>query len=90
MEEDSYLIDAFSINFTLPEVGSENTYAINEDNVKKLFEDVEKDSLALDSKSITDSKKSRWRNGVPPSYWADGKNNIEVSDIDCGYQNNLS
>ena len=84
MEADSDLIDAFSINFTLPEVGSDKTHAINEDNVKKLFENVEKDSLALDSKSITDSKKSRWRNGVPPSYWVDGNYICEVCDIDCG------
>ena len=90
MEADSDIIDAFSINFTLPEVGSDKTYAINEDNVKKLFENVEKDSFALDSKSITDSKKSRWKNGVPPSYWVDGKYICEVCDIDCGYQNNLA
>ena len=90
MEVDSDLIDAFSINFTLPEVGSDKTYAIKEDNVKKLLENVEKDSLALDSKSTTDTKKSRWRNGVPPSYWVEGKYICEVCDIDCGYRNNLA
>ena len=74
MEVDPDLIDAFSINFTLPEVGSDKNQVINEVNVKKLLENVEKDSLASDSRSSTDPKKSKtwwrtlWRNGDPPSY----------------------
>ena len=35
------------------------------------------------------ANKTKWRNGVPPSYWVWGRYICEVCKKDCGYANNL-
>ena len=43
-------------------------------------------------KRITEKprKRTRWRNGAPPSYWVWGKYICEVCGRECGYANNLN
>ena len=40
--------------------------------------------------SETTLKRSRWRNGAPPSYWVWGKYICEVCGRECGYANNFN
>ena len=35
------------------------------------------------------ANKTKWRNGVPPSYWVWGRYICEICKKDCGYANNL-
>ena len=41
------------------------------------------------SSSVVEGGTTKWKNGVPPSYWVWGKYVCEVCKKDCGYANNL-
>jgi len=55
-----------------------------EDNSNPAFDKFE-ESASLDSAQ----NKTKWRGGVPPSYWVWGRYICEVCKKDCGYANNL-
>ena len=60
------------------------------DSKMEVVEDVSEESNMSSTKGDGEAFKTKWRNGVPPSYWVWGRYICEVCKKDCGYGNNLS
>ena len=60
-----------------------------------LTQEVEEEDGAKEEEGVKEAEgssvanKTKWRNGVPPSYWVWGRYICEVCKKDCGYANNL-